>query len=98
LEEQELHPPPEPAELTLLPLPPALLKLQADRSLSIVQDPHWGHFSGNLPPKTNSSKVLLQLEHLNSKSGISHSHVAQISNHYLCFIFYLEPFNPLPLL
>jgi hypothetical protein len=40
LEEQEPHPPPAPAELTLLPFPPALLKLQADISFSIVQDPH----------------------------------------------------------
>jgi hypothetical protein len=39
LEEQELHPL-EPAEDTVPPFPPALLKLQADSSLSIVQDPH----------------------------------------------------------
>jgi len=87
LEEQEPHPPPEPAELTLLPFPPALLKLQADSSFSIVQDPHWGHFSGNFPPNTSSSKVLLQLEHLNSKIGISLSHIAPFRHHYLRFFF-----------
>jgi hypothetical protein len=74
LEAQELHPL-EPDELTVPPFPPALLKLQADRSLSIVQDPHWGHFSGNFPPNTSSSKVLLQFVHLNSKIGISLSHL-----------------------
>jgi hypothetical protein len=93
LEAQELHPPPVPAELTLLPFPPALLKLQADSSLSIVQDPHWGHFSGNFPPNTSSSKVLLQLEHLNSKIGISLSHKAPFKYHSLCF-FSLESSHP----
>jgi len=87
LEAQELHPL-EPAELTVPPFPPALLKLQADRSLSIVQDPHWGHFSGNFPPNTSSSKVLLQFVHLNSKIGISLSHMAPFRHHYLRFYFF----------
>jgi hypothetical protein len=54
---QELQPPPDPAELTAPLFPPALLKLQADRSFSMELPPHWGHCSGNLPPNTNSSKL-----------------------------------------
>jgi len=53
---QELHPL-EPAELTLPPFPPALLKLQADISFSMALPPHRGQCSGSLEPKTSSSKL-----------------------------------------
>jgi|GEM_PF-4965205 len=57
LDAQELQPPPEPAELTAPPSPPALLKLKADKSFSMALPPHWGHCSGNLLPNTRSSKL-----------------------------------------
>jgi hypothetical protein len=95
LEEQEPHPPPEPAELKLPPFPSALLKLQADRSFSIVQDPHCGHFSGSFPPNTSSSNVLLQFVHLNSKIGISHSHIVDLITIVCVFLFLsLGHWNP----